>query len=44
MAQEGSPVGKVRHRPEEGELASVVERDQPGEEQAAEELAQHPHR
>lgn len=36
VAQEGASVGQVRHRSEEGEPASVVESDQPGEEQAAE--------
>ena len=31
-------------RPEEGEPAGIMQRDQPGEEQPAEQLAQHPHR
>ena len=44
MTQEGPPLGEMRHRSEEGEPARIVERDQPGEEQAAEQLAEHPHR
>ena len=44
MAQEGPAVGEVRHRSEEGEPTGVVQRDQPGEEQPAEQLAEHPHR
>jgi len=32
VALECPAVGKVRHRPEEGELSGIVQRDQPGEE------------
>jgi len=44
VAQEGAPVGQVREAAEEGEPAGVVERGQSGQEQAAEQLAQHPDR
>ena len=41
MTQEGAAVGQVRHRSEEGEPTGVVQRDQPGQEQPAEQLAEH---
>ena len=41
MTQEGPTVGQVRRRSEEGEPAGVVQRDQPGQEQTAEQLAQY---
>lgn len=41
MTQEGASVGQVRHRSEEGEPTGVVQRDQPGQEQTAEQLAQY---
>ena len=44
MAQEGAAVGEVRHAAEEAEPPGIVQRHQPGEEQAAEQLAQHAHR
>ena len=44
VAQEGPPVGEWCEVAEEGEPAGVVECDQPGEEQAAEQLAEHAHR
>jgi hypothetical protein len=44
MAQEAARVGKIGLGAEEGELAGFVQRDQSGEEQAAEERAQDPHR
>jgi hypothetical protein len=44
VAQEGPPVGKWCKVAEEGQPARVVECDQSGEEQAAEQLAQDAHR
>ena len=44
MAQEGLPPGEWCEAPEEGKPAGIVECDQSGEEQAAEQLAQHAHR
>jgi hypothetical protein len=44
MAQEAARVGQIGLGAEEDELAGLVQRDQSGEEQAAEERAQHPHR
>lgn len=44
MAQECPPLGEVRLRSKEGEATSVVERDQPGEEQPAELCPKHSHR
>ena len=44
MAQEAARVGEIGLFAEEGELAGLVQRDQPGQEQPAEESAQHPHR
>jgi hypothetical protein len=44
VAQECAPIGEMSELTEEGELAGIVERQQPGEEQAAEQGAQHAHR
>lgn len=44
MAQERATIGEMSELTEEGELAGIVERQQPGEEQAAEQGAQHAHR
>ena len=44
MAQERASLGEVGQRSEEREPAGVVQRDQPGEEQVAEQLAEHAHR
>ena len=44
VAQEGPPVGEWGEAAEEGKPAGVVEGDQAGEEQAAEQLAQDAHR
>ena len=44
VAQEGPSVSEWREAAEEGKPAGVVECDQPGEEQAAEQLAQDTHR
>jgi hypothetical protein len=44
VAQEGAPVSEWRAVTEEGKPAGVMERDQSGEEQAAEQLAQDAHR
>lgn len=41
MTQERPPLGEVLHGTEEGEPPSIVQCDQPGEEQATEQLAQH---
>ena len=41
MAQEAAPIDEVGMSPEESELPCLVQLDQPGQEQAAEELAQH---
>jgi len=41
VPQEGAPVGQVGEAAEEGEPPRCVERDQPGHEQAAEQLAEH---
>ncbi len=37
-------IGETGQGAEEGDLSSRMELDQPGEEQAAKERAQHPHR
>ena len=42
--QECATVGEVLHRSEEGEPPSPMLRDQPGEEEPAEQLAEHAHR
>lgn len=44
VAQESAAIGELRQSAEEGEPASIVELDQPGQEQAAEQLAEHAHR
>ena len=44
VTQENSVVGETSLGAEEGELPGRMELDQPGEEQAAEQLAQHAHR
>jgi hypothetical protein len=44
MAQEEAAIGQTRLGAEEGKSSRLMEFDQPGEEQAAEEHAQHPHR
>jgi hypothetical protein len=44
VAQKGPLVGEVRDRPEEAEPSGIVQRDQPGEEQASEQLAEYAHR
>ncbi len=44
MAQEATLVGETGQGAEKDELARLVQRDQPGQEQAAKERAQHPHR
>ena len=44
VAQEGPAVGEWREASEEGQPAGGVERDQSGEEQAAEQLAEDAHR
>ena len=44
MREEGAAVSERRKRSEEGEPPGVVQLEQPGQEQAAEQLAQHPHR
>ncbi len=44
VAQKGLPIGQVRHGSEEGEPPTVMQREQPGEEQPAEQLAEHAHR
>lgn len=44
MAQECAAVGEWRVRSEEGEPASIVQLDKPGQEEASEQLAQNPHR
>jgi len=44
VAQEQAPIGEIDQMAEEGQLPGLVELDQPGDEQAAEERAQHPHR
>lgn len=44
MAQECPPLDQVRDRPEEAEPARLVQRDQPGEKQATEQLSENPHR
>jgi hypothetical protein len=44
MAQEASSLGKLGLGAEEDELARVVQFDQLGQKQSAEELAQHPDR
>ena len=44
MAQEGPPLGKVCHGPEEAEPPGVVQSEQPGEEEPSEQLAKHAHR
>ena len=43
VAQERAPVGKLRQMAEEGELAALVERHQPRQEQPPEQAAQHAH-
>lgn len=43
MAQEGSSLGEMRHSTEEAEPTIMVEREKPGQEQAAEERAKHAH-
>src|ERR1700692_571970 len=44
MTQEKTVIGETGLGAEEGKLSGPMELDQPGEEQAAEERAQHPHR
>ena len=44
MPQECPPLGQVRPRSEEGEPPRIVQRHQPGQEQPAEQLAEHPDR
>ena len=44
VTQEGAPVGQMGHGSEEGEPPGFLQRDQAGEEQAAEQLAQDAHR
>ena len=44
MPQEGAPVSEWREAAEEGKPAGVMERDQSGEEQATEQLAEDAHR
>jgi hypothetical protein len=44
VAQEGAPVSEWREAAEEGKPAGVMGRDQSGEEQAAEQLAEDAHR
>ena len=44
MAQQRTAVGQLRQLTEEGELAGIVKRQQPGQEQTAEQSAQHAHR
>ena len=44
MAQEGAPISEWRKAAEEGKPAGVVERDQSGEEQTTEQLAEDAHR
>ena len=44
VAQQRAPVSKRCQLAEEGELTGIVQRQQPGEEQAAEECTQHSHR
>jgi hypothetical protein len=44
MVQECASVCQVRHGAEQGESSGLVQRDQPGQEQAADQLAEHPHR
>ncbi|MES0031420.1 hypothetical protein [Mesorhizobium sp. M0040] len=41
MTQEGLMVGQVRRRSEEGEPTDVVQRDQPAQEQTAEQVGQY---
>ena len=41
MAQEAVPIGQIGKSTEEGEPTRMVQLDQSGQEQAAEELAQH---
>ena len=44
MAQERTSVGEMSHGAEEGEPAGLVQSRQPGQEQAAEQRAEHAHR
>ena len=44
MPQESASVGQVRHRSEKGKPARIVQRHQPSEEQATEQLSEHAHR
>ena len=44
MTQERTPVGEVGEAAVEAQPSAVVQRRQPGEEQAAEQLAEHAHR
>lgn len=44
MTQEGASVGQVCHRSDQGEPARLVQRDQPGEEQATGQLAEYAYR
>ena len=44
MAQEEAAIGQTRLGAEEGKSSRLMEFDQPGEEQAAEQLAEHPNR
>ena len=42
--QEGPPLVEMSKGAEEGEPAGLMQRDQPGKEQPAEQLAEHAHR
>jgi len=44
VTQERPALGKMRDAAEEGELAGIVERQQPGQEQSSEQRAEHTHR
>jgi hypothetical protein len=44
VTQDGAPVGRMGHGSEEGEPSGFPQRDQAGDEQAAEQLARDAHR